>query len=102
MLVNTEKGQLLFNAIKDKLEVIPTDINKCLQPNLQHPSIIHPNRKKFEVDYCCNGFQYVITNDYDKGLKYNIVTGYRNSKLCSLIKRAKRFIRKRIIKKNSK
>ena len=101
VLVNTEKGQLLFNAIKDKLEVIPTDINKCLQPNLQHPSIIHPNRKKFEVDYCCNGFQYVITNDYDKGLKYNIVTGYRNSKLCSLIKRAKRFIRKRIIKKNS-
>ena len=60
ILVNTEKGRELFDKIKDRMNVVPADLEDCLQPNLRHPSVIHPKRMAFERDYQRKGFEYVM------------------------------------------
>lgn len=59
VLCNTEKGRLLFEAIKDRMDVIEADIADCMQPNMTHPSEIDPRRQQFEEDYKARGFDYV-------------------------------------------
>ena len=39
VLVNTEKGRELFEAVKDQMTVIPAKLEDCLQPNLCRPSL---------------------------------------------------------------
>lgn len=65
VLVNTEKGKRLFEAIKDRMNVVPADLENCLQTHLRMPSDIHPLRMQFEDEYKKKGFEYVY-------LKYNI------------------------------
>ena len=64
VLVNTEKGRKLWEAVKHDLDVIPAKLDDCLQHNLQHPSIIHRERMKFERDYINKGFTYVYDKTY--------------------------------------
>lgn len=64
VLVNTEMGKQCFEAIKDKLQIIPADKENYLQPNLIHPSVFHPSSKHFEKDYVKHGFTYVYNNPY--------------------------------------
>lgn len=59
ILINTPKGRELFEAVKDRMEVIPAELENCLQPNLCHPSDIHPEHDRFVQDYCERGFEYV-------------------------------------------
>lgn len=59
VLLNTEKGRNLFETVKDRMNTIPANLEDCLQPNMMHPSEIHPKREQFEVDYSKKGFQYV-------------------------------------------
>lgn len=96
IFLNTEKGKQLFEEINNKLDIIPAEICKCMQANLQHPSVIHPNRNKFEKDYVEKGFNYVINNNYDSGLKYTIVSKYRDvfSPISSFWVRIKRFVKR--------
>ncbi len=72
VLVNTEKGQKLFNTVKERLNVIPAELENCLQPNLKHPSIIHPKRMQFEKDYKKKGFEYVFYKYGEDGWRYKI------------------------------
>lgn len=65
VLVNTEKGKRLFEAIKDRMNVVPAELENCLQTHLRMPSDIHPLRMQFEDEYKKKGFEYVY-------LKYNI------------------------------
>lgn len=60
MLLNTEKGRKLFEAVQDRLNTIPANLDDCMQPNLMHPSAIHPQRDKFEKEYAKKGFEYVF------------------------------------------
>lgn len=59
VLVNTEKGRELFEAVKDQMTVIPAKLEDCLQPNLCRPSFESHRRCKFEKDYRKYGFKYV-------------------------------------------
>ena len=94
ILVNTEKGRKIFDAVKDRMTVIPAKLEDCLQqPNLWHPSVIHPLRMKFEKDFQQKGFDYVISQNYNRGLKYTIVENYR-----TLVKFIKNLVRKTIRK----
>lgn len=70
VLCNTEKGQKLFDAIAEHMIVIPVKLENCLQPNLQHPSNIHPQRMYFEHDYARKGFKYVMKKYGNLGLEY--------------------------------
>lgn len=60
ILVNTEKGREVFEKIKDRMTVVPANLEDCLQPNMQYPSVIHPKRMAFERDYQRKGFEYVM------------------------------------------
>ena len=72
VLINTEKGRKLFEAVKDNMNIIPVKLENCLQPNLQHPSIIHPKRMAFERDYARKGFEYVMKKYGDMGWRYQV------------------------------
>lgn len=60
ILVNTEKGREIFDVVKDRMTIIPANLENCIQPNLQHPTIFDPKWKSFEKDYECKGFEYVM------------------------------------------
>ena len=85
VLVNTEKGRELFEAIKDRMTVIPAKLEDCLQPNLQHPSVIHPQRMDFERDYEQKGFLYVMKKYGDMGWRYKVRKA--NGKIKRIVKK---------------
>lgn len=70
VLVNTEKGRTLFDAVKNQVHYIKTDTSHCLQPNLQHPTVPHPLRDSFEKDYSRFGFEYVAKKYANLGWRY--------------------------------
>jgi len=57
VLVNTEKGREIFDAIRDRLVVIPAEVADCMQPQLQHPAELNPLSDEFEKDYVETGFE---------------------------------------------
>lgn len=60
VFLNTEKGKRLFEEVSGEMNVIQVKLEDCLQPNLCHPSMIHPKRLKFEEDYTRRGFEYIV------------------------------------------
>lgn len=72
VLVNTEKGRKLFEAIRNDLIVIPAELENCLQPNLQHPSVFHSQYKDFEKDYKEKGFVYIMNRYGNLGWRYQV------------------------------
>lgn len=72
ILVNTEKGREIFEAVKDRMTVIPAKLEDCLQPNLQHPSPINAHRDKFEKAYKKHGFSYVYYRYGNIGLIWRL------------------------------
>lgn len=72
ILINTKKGSMIFDSIKSQMITIPAKLEDCLQPNLQHPSAIHPKRMQFEHDYQRKGFSYIMRKYGDIGWKYKV------------------------------
>ncbi len=69
---NTEKGQKILDSVKDRMTIIPVELENCMQPNLINPSEIHPKRMAFEKDYMEKGFVYVMKKYGDIGWQYKI------------------------------
>lgn len=80
VLVNTEKGRLLFDKIKERVDIREAKLENCLQPNLQHPSKIHPKRMVFEKDYSKRGFKYIYYKYGNVGWKYKVKIFLRRAK----------------------
>lgn len=89
VLINTEKGRSLFESIEKDMHVIPAKLEDCMQPNLQHPSNIHPKRVQFERDYEKKGFLYVMKHYGNWGWRYKY-----KKKIKTLTKKIKRLLRK--------
>lgn len=70
VLLNTEKGRKLFEAVHDRLNTMPVKLEDCLQPNMMHPSESHPKREQFEIDYSRKGFKYVYFKYGEEGWRY--------------------------------
>lgn len=70
VLINTVKGRILFDKIKNDLNCIRTDTNHCMQPNLEHPSEVHPQRMNFERDYLLHGFNLIIKKYGNNSWRY--------------------------------
>lgn len=58
VLVNTEKGRCLFEEASKDLTVIQAELANCLQPNLTAPSVVHPDRMRFEQAFSKRGLEY--------------------------------------------
>jgi hypothetical protein len=69
VLLNTELGKRIFENACHELDYKKVCIENSLQPNLCHPSEIHPQRKKFEEDYKKRGFEYVLRHYDDNSWK---------------------------------
>ena len=78
VLLNTEKGRKLFDAIRESLHVIPANLEDCMQPNLRHPSVIHPRRDKFEKEYAQKGFEYVYYKYGEDGWRHKLAVKIKN------------------------
>lgn len=72
VLLNTEKGKLLFEKASNGLEIKKVSIDDCLQPNLQHPSEIHSKRIQFEEDYKKHDFRYVFNKYGEAGWRFRV------------------------------
>jgi coenzyme F420-reducing hydrogenase beta subunit len=72
VLVNSEKGEKLFEKIKSTIYFEESNINECWQPHLEYPNSEPSRRKIFWREYKEKGFEYVIKK-YGKGnLSYRL------------------------------
>ena len=81
VLIHSKKGMELFNRIKPNIEYVESSVDKCLQPNLQKPTMRSKDRAKFWNDYNSKSFSYVVK-------KYEMIGLYK--KICN---KAKKIIR---------
>lgn len=80
LLVNTEKGRHLFSEIANQIHYLKSDSQHCLQPNLEHPSLISPLRADFEQDFISRGFVYCAKKYGDMRKEYLLLTLLRKIK----------------------
>ena len=59
VVINTTKGREIWESVNNQMNTREVDINNCLQPNLIHPSQMHPNKKLFEIIYKYLGFRAI-------------------------------------------
>lgn len=61
-LLNTSKGEKLFQAVLPQLEAVNTAIECCVKgnPNLEHPSSCKQPVEQFWKEYETNGFGYLV------------------------------------------
>lgn len=67
VLLNTKKGVLIFDKIKDQLIYEESNVNECKQHNLTRPTEPSPQRDIFWKDYYKNGFEYIAKKYTDYG-----------------------------------
>ncbi len=60
LLVNSDKGEAILKRLNVQNCLLePYPLEKCLQPRLQTPPRLNPNRRKFEAAYKRWGFRYI-------------------------------------------
>ena len=72
LLVNTEKGRQIMEAVKERMNTLPANLENCLQPNMVTPSPMNKNRERFENDFRRRGFKYVYYRYGNVGLVYQL------------------------------
>lgn len=60
VLINSSKGQRLFEDIKENLIYRESNTKDCLQPHLQYPAKPSAKREQFWEDYRLNGYKYIV------------------------------------------
>ncbi len=70
VLVNTEKGSSLLGSVRDDMDVVDVELDKCMQPNLRRPSALNPKSGTFADDYARRGFEYVYRKYGEDGWRY--------------------------------
>lgn len=73
VFVNTPKGKSYWEYLKDNINYIPTEITKCLQPNLQHPSVLSEESDNFEKLFIQKGFKAVALRYGNTSIRYKLV-----------------------------
>lgn len=72
VLLNTDKGRRLFEAVRGDMNVIPANLHDCLQPNMKNASPKHSHREQFEKDYRKYGFKYIYYRYGNVGIIYRL------------------------------
>lgn len=85
VLLNTEKGRKLFEAVKDEMNTVPVNIESCIQPNMIHPTIMDERRDEFQRDYEKKGFRYVYFKYGEEGFPYKV--GQMKHRIKQIVKR---------------
>lgn len=80
LLINTIKGQIIFNKISNNLFLLKSDKEKSVQPNLEKPSVLDKRNTYFEIDFQRRGFKYVAKKYGNMGWRYWINTNTNRAK----------------------
>ena len=72
ILVETEKGERIFSALRSTLQLTPIDINKCIQPSFIEPHKEPEDRKNFWNDLYGMRFSKVLNKYADYGIFYSL------------------------------
>lgn len=72
LLLNTEKGREIFDAVKDKFDYFQTTTDKVMQTHLREPSKIHPQARQFVEYYEKYGFERTMKRFAFIGWRYEI------------------------------
>ena len=68
IVVNSEKGQRLFESLRNDFDVIECSLNDITQRNLQAPSEYPERYGEFQKDCCQKGFEYCLKKYGSMGL----------------------------------
>lgn len=71
-ICSTDKGKFLFQEVTTALRYAEVKLEDIIQPNLLHPTPLHPDRDCFEQDYSLHGFRYIQKKYGEIGLKYHV------------------------------
>ncbi len=69
VFVNSDNGKVIFEKIRVIADIVESNINDCLQPQLIKPITLNPRREEFISDYKRKGFLYVAKKYSDMRLK---------------------------------
>lgn len=72
LLCNTEKGCQLFDAIKNRMNVVSAELANVMQSHLEKPSEIHSRRSEFEKCYSEKGFKYTLSKTIMENKKISL------------------------------
>lgn len=72
VFINSPKGEAIFKSVKPDILSIESNINECLQPQLQEPIQLNPNYQNFIQALTTKGFEYAARHYGDIGWKYKI------------------------------
>ena len=88
VLINSHKGKILFDHVKEKVEYRISSKSECVQPNLECPTKKPETREVFWDDYFREGYKYVTDKYFclnkRKRLKYFIIRLGYNTGLLSM------------------
>ncbi|MHB8129762.1 MAG: Coenzyme F420 hydrogenase/dehydrogenase, beta subunit C-terminal domain [Mobilitalea sp.] len=94
VLVNTSKGQQLYEEIKRNLIYRESNTRDCLQPQLQYPTKKSEERDEFWEDYNRKGYNYIIKKYTSYKYKNRIKKVIKNFlQKIELLDAVKKFIR---------
>ena len=79
LLVNTVKGQKMFENVCSNIVYVKSNIKDCLQPQLQFPAKASPIRGSFWMDYYNRGFIYVIGKYAGYSISNRIIKGLKST-----------------------
>ena len=88
LLINTEKGREIFEAIKDRLHYFKTTVDRLMQPNLREPSKIHSQAKQFAEHYEKYGFEQTLKHFAFIGWRFRMKQ--LKNKVARIIKKCKK------------
>lgn len=73
VLINNDKGRKVFESIKCEVNAFESNVQDCIQPNLETPSIASPVREVFEKTYSTKGYTYAMKKYGELTLKKQII-----------------------------
>ena len=66
VFINSEKGRLAWNSVKQSFHADSVDLVDCIQPNLQHPSMSSSSRSRFWAEFELGEFQKCRAQFYSR------------------------------------
>ena len=84
LFINTEKGKIFFQFIKDNLNIILSNKKDCIQPNLTQPSSLNKKSRDFISNYKKYGFIKILK--LYSILSFNYKLNYYKTKIIMKIK----------------
>lgn len=72
VLINSEKGKLLFEKSKDNIDFIQSSVERCLQPQLKKPVSLNPLYTIFISQYKQKGIDFILKKYADESTVYKL------------------------------